>query len=90
MEISIDNQNSTALFGFIYYRLANVAVVRFECFKRYSKIPFKGLANQEVQLSGSENNGWIPLFSYYHLYNVVTETPYSILEVFEDSFHRIS
>ncbi len=36
---------------FIYYRLANVAVEIFECFKRYSKIPFKGLANREVQLS---------------------------------------
>jgi len=36
---------------FIYYRLANVAVKIFECFKRYSKVPFKGLSNQEVQLS---------------------------------------
>jgi hypothetical protein len=36
---------------FIYYRLALVAAEIFKGFKRYAKLPYKGLATKEVQLS---------------------------------------
>ena len=50
--LMLDRKNHFGKFKkFIYYRLALVASEIFKGFKRYSKLPYRGIATGEVQLS---------------------------------------
>ena len=50
--LMLDRKNHFGKFKkFIYYRLALVAAEIFKSFKRYSKLPYQGIATGEVQLS---------------------------------------